>query len=144
MIATNKEEIGIKPMDFYSIAHILMGMIAHIVGTTFALLFVPPYPANLIGIISAIVFSLMWEIFENNILIKTKYKNLFTPERKGRKDSLNNSLTDEVFVVLGTTIEFCLYLTGSVEIVFYANLGIINGLLWLFYYLRKRTIDGSS
>lgn len=93
-IANCKEDVSKKPIDFYSIGHILFGYISFLVSLSICVLLQTINPIEY-ALVSTQCIAVMWEIFENNILIKTKYKF-------GKcKDSLENSLFDIIFVFLG-------------------------------------------
>lgn len=101
-IARREDEIDKAAIDFYSIGHILMGQIFFFI--TYALLKWPLYEklgepnVELWAIIVAVSLGVIWEPFENLIVIKlgTKFKR--------RLDSWLNSIFDILFVTFGAFI----------------------------------------
>lgn len=82
--------------------------------------------SNWFSLLGAIFFGIIWEYFENFILAKTKLKI------NKMKDSLENSLTDIVFTIIG----------GYIGLFFgiYAMIVVIAFMIIIFYELIKRVM----
>ena len=117
LIAQNKREMGVKPIDVYTIGHILMGLITYVVLNILGV-------SNWCSLVGAIFWGIIWEYFENFILARIGLKF------EKRKDSLENSLTDVVFTIIGGYIAFF-----SGIFVWYFLIGFIIMVLynWVYY-----------
>lgn len=100
LVAQNKNEMGTKPIDVYTVSHVLMGIVSYIVFFLFLRPFFLLVDTMYVSLISVLFWAIIWEYVENFILIKTRIKF------GSRQDSLENSLTDVVFTGLGGIIAF--------------------------------------
>lgn len=94
LIGTCKEEVNQKPVDFYSIGHILFGYISYVISLAVIILNNLPNSFEY-ALTSTIIIAIIWELFENNVLVNTRFKF------NRCKDSLNNSLMDVIFCFFG-------------------------------------------
>ena len=138
IVAQNKSEMTQKPIDVYTIPHVLMGIVSYIVFFLFlslffddfntAYIFLSPFFKSIdvkyISIISVLFWAVIWEYVENFILAKTRLKF------GKRQDSLENSLTDVVFTGIGGILGL-----AAGPYVWYAMIGFICMTLynWVFY-----------
>ena len=125
LLAQNKNEMGIKPIDVYSTSHILMGVVSYLLFLCFlSIWYWEGNDLRWITLTSVIVWGVLWEFLENFLLIKLKLKFA------NRKDSLENSLTDIVFTMIGAIIGMV-----SNELIFIFIISFIIGLLynWVYY-----------
>ncbi len=125
IIAQNREEVGQKFLDFFSIGHILLGLITYAISFSVILSWGVLYnDAKFISLASTFYFGLFWELFENFTRMGMRFR---TSEIK---DSLINSLSDILFTSLGAVI--CFFLLRYFWIIFFTLLAV----LFLLYYLR--------
>ena len=87
LFGKKKEDLDKFPLDFYSVGHFILGHIGYIIIYLMGFYSTIPLIHNILmeyvlGI--TIFIGLFWELLENNICIKTRFKK--------QKDSLNNSL----------------------------------------------------
>ena len=99
LFGKKKEDLDKFPLDFYSVGHFILGHIGYIIIYLMGFYSTIPLIHNILmeyvlGI--TIFIGLFWELLENNICIKTRFKK--------QKDSLNNSLCDILCVFIGATI----------------------------------------
>jgi hypothetical protein len=140
-IAKKQDELSKIPIDFYSVGHIVLGQIAHTTSTSICLLITGNlFFSIVVGIVAGLFISLFWEVFENMYLYKTNFKNFFTPEQNRQKDTLENSLFDQLFAFIGVCISAVLFSVGRFDVVFYGNLIILNVWMWAFYGWRKKVV----
>ena len=129
-VARTYTQISQKAIDYFSLIHILFGLISYYL--LYFIMMLIGLPIDFIsgmGLAYVMNISLVWEFFENFILSKTKLK------KNSRKDSLQNSLMDLVFTEIGGIIGF-LRLNIFLNIIIIQNI-ITLGLLWR-YVTKKR------
>jgi len=129
-VARTYTQISQKAIDYFSLIHILFGLISYYL--SYFIMMLIGLPIDFIsgmGLAYVMNISLVWEFFENFILSKTKLK------KNSRKDSLQNSLMDLVFTEIGGIIGF-LRLNIFLNIIIIQNI-ITLGLLWR-YVTKKR------
>ena len=124
LVAQNKSEMTQKPIDVYTIPHMLMGIVSYIVFYLFLASFFKRVDTIYLSLISVLIWAIMWEYVENFILLHTRFKT------NNRRDSLQNSLTDVVFTGLGGILA----LTAGAD-VWFLLIGFICTSLynWVFY-----------
>ena len=124
IVAQNKSEMTQKPIDVYTIPHVLMGIVSYIVFFLFLSLFFDDFNTAYISLITVLFWAVTWEYVENFILAKTRLKF------GKRQDSLENSLTDVVFTGIGGILGL-----AAGPYVWYAMIGFICMTLynWVFY-----------
>jgi len=126
IIGKNREELSLYLFDVYSLSHIIFGHLSLLIIYFFGYLF--PYLefGNLLkqqSLFISLFIGIVWELFENNILIKTKLKN--------EQDSLNNSLFDIICVFIGIII-------GVISIIWLYDITLfmlITTILFMFEFL---------
>jgi len=98
IVAKTIEDIDITPIDFFSVGHIIFGMIAYLVCNVviYALGFHKLFQEY--SFAAALIVSWLWEILENSALLRTRMKF------EKRRDDLFNSLTDQGFALIGIVI----------------------------------------
>jgi len=110
IVGNKTSEVNVSVLDFFTLGHIVMGYITWIISwilvmliialtfpiTVVSLLDQTPYTRCLAIAITCLV-GIIWEYLENFLF--TKYKT--NVKFEGRKDSLQNSLTDIVAVIGG-------------------------------------------
>lgn len=105
LIAQSKEEVGQKPIDFFSLGHIILGFVCFgfsFVFLKYSIFVVPDIISKLISISVVFYVGLIWEFIEN--FSKSGISMKFSKER----DSLMNSLSDIAFTSLGGVLAFFL------------------------------------
>ena len=124
IVAQNKSEMTQKPIDVYTIPHVLMGIVSYIVFFLFLSLFFDDFNTAYISLITVLFWAVTWEYVENFILAKTRLKF------GKRQDSLENSLTDVVFTGIGGILGL-----AAGPYVWLAMIGFICMTLynWVFY-----------
>ena len=96
-VAQSESEITQKPIDIYTIGHFITGIVAYLcLFPFFEMIFPSEYRS--ITLISVLFLAILWEYFENFLLIKTRFKF------NKKMDSLKNSLTDIVATGIGGVI----------------------------------------
>lgn len=90
-----EEDIDIAFFDFYSFGHFLFGFIANLM-IFIIILFITSQKFIFLSTVFTINIGLIWEFFENFYLHKKGFKY------DNRQDSLANSLTDILFVSVGS------------------------------------------
>lgn len=80
--------------DYYSIGHILFGYISFLV-SIFIWSFLGFGAILELSLVSSIMVGVFWELFENTILVDTRFKF------NKKQDCLENSLSDIIFVFIG-------------------------------------------
>ncbi len=101
-VAQDISQVGVSPLDSYSIGHVAMGVMAWLIISLGYSLYqhygLPPL-FELWGVfLLTLAVAVVWEIFENTIFWYTgkKFEN--------RRDSILNSIWDIFFVMLGAVI----------------------------------------
>ena len=105
LIAQSKEEVGQKPIDFFSLGHIILVFICFglsFIFLKYSIFVVSDIVSKLISISVVSYVALIWEFIENFSQSGLSIK--FSKER----DSLINSLSDIVFTSLGGILAFFL------------------------------------
>jgi len=130
VIATNKDDIGITAIDFFSFTHLIMGYLIFIVlnGILFILYSIP------LGIFSLMYTSfiaIIWESLENTIFY---YKGIKFAKRR---DSVINSIMDICFFSSGGLIALFNTQYGGVIFVVYTIIFFISIILLTSFYLAK-------
>jgi len=97
IIGTTRKSVNEAWIDFYSIGHIVLGFVVFFVSYWFSLLVLRIQFREYLTIFT-LVIAVLWELFENICIVKTKYKF------DKRKDSVENSLFDIVFAFFGAII----------------------------------------
>ncbi len=104
LLATSQDHVGISAWDYYSWGHIGMGIASFLIFSLIntipslvdkKLVYLIPYWSILLLVVA---FAVGWEILENTLLLSWGFKF------EGRKDSLQNSFWDILFVTLGGLI----------------------------------------
>lgn len=121
LVAQNKQEISNKPIDVYTVGHILMGVICYVIIFSF---FGMVGVSNWISLVGTILFGVVWEYIENFIISKTILKH------QKRKDSLENSLTDVVFTAIGGFIGFIFGLEVSIIFIVLFTIMVLYNLVY--------------
>lgn len=111
-----------------------MGMVIFIIASFIAMLFDTFRSALLIGLIACFVGGIVWELFENTVLVNTRLKFNRT------KDSWINSITDQIFVVVGSIVEFNLFATENLYMFLALNTIIIVMLFYFYFICKRKTI----
>ena len=134
LIGKRRNEVCIKPFDFYSFGHIIMGTYILLITAVITFLIVDDILiALLIGLIGCFIGGIGWEFFENMVLVNTKYKF------NRVKDSLVNSLTDQILVMIGAIIQYNICLLPFNSFILFTI--IFSGILWsLYFYCKRRTL----
>lgn len=130
VIATNKDDIGITAIDFFSFTHLIMGYLIFIVlnGILFILYSIP------LGIFSFMYTSfiaIIWESLENSIFYYLGIK--FAK----RRDSIINSLMDICFFSFGGLIALFNTQYGGVFFGVFTIIFLISIILLTSFYLAK-------
>ena len=127
LFGKKKEDLDKFPFDFFSVGHFILGHIGYIIIYLMGFYSTIPFIRNILmeyvlGI--TIFIGLFWELLENNICIKTRFKK--------QKDSLNNSLCDILCVFIGAAI-ICIiaYFYGFTSMMFLT----INTIILLVYFM---------
>ena len=110
------------PLDVYSIAHLIAGVITYYIGFFLFLFYIDPLSAIFLSYICALVGGLVWEFIENINLVDMK--------RNKRADSPVNSLMDVLLVFLGAILGAYTYDLWDTNWIF--NI-ILLGALFAFY-----------
>jgi len=134
-IATKKEDVCLKALDFYSFGHIIMGIVLFIISVFISCVFTNDLGIIiLVGVITCFAGGIIWEIFENIVLLKTRIKF------NERRDTWANSMTDQLLVVLGCITQVFIFNTANIFIISVFDTILITILFWLFYKTKKMTL----
>ena len=130
VIATNKDDIGITAIDFFSFTHLIMGYLIFIVlnGILFILYSIP------LGIFSLMYTSfiaIIWELLENSIFYNIGIKFA------RRRDSIINSLMDICFFSSGGLIALFNTQFGGIFFLVYTIIFFMSIILLTSFYLAK-------
>lgn len=135
-IAKTFDEVGKSAIDFHSFNHIIFGYVAYLLVYIIGGIF---FSINIRGyyIAISITLGIIWEVFEN-----IGYPNAFF--RIWGKDSLENSLMDIVFDVIGVMIGFALSIFDDLEIMVIGGFIVVLILVFLMYLGIKLTQNKST
>lgn len=101
-VAQDISQVGVSPLDSYSIGHVAMGVMAWLIISLGYSIYqyygLPPLFELWVVFLLTLLFAVVWELFENVILFKAGLKF------ESRRDSILNSIWDILFVVLGVVI----------------------------------------
>ena len=95
LIAITRECVSLAAFDFFSFAHVLMGIIIFLVYSLFYVFQKNPLYSLNESVIFVLIAGILWEIIENTIVFSLGCKF------EGRKDSILNSITDIILVLGG-------------------------------------------
>lgn len=101
-VAQDISQVGVSPLDSYSIGHVAMGIMAWLIislGYSIYQYYGLPPLFELWGVfLLTLAVAVVWELFENTIFwyAGKKFEN--------RRDSILNSIWDIIFVMLGAVI----------------------------------------
>ena len=84
------------PLDVYSISHLIAGIISYYISFFIFFFFRNALAAVFLSYVVALIGGLVWEFYENILIIDMK--------RNKRQDSPINSLTDVLLVFFGSII----------------------------------------
>lgn len=126
LIATNFREVAKRPIDFFSIGHIIFGYVSFLIiyGVLSYLKF--PLDCRTWSMFASIIGGIFWEIIENVLLIRIM-------SSMWGKDSVENSLSDLVFDLIGIIAGYCFSIFGWETLLSYGFIMLI--LLMLCMYL---------
>ncbi len=130
VIATNKDDIGITPIDFFSFTHLIMGYLIFIVlnGILFVMYSVP---LGIFSLMYTFFISIIWESLENSIFYYLGIKFA------RRRDSIINSIMDIVFFSSGGLIVLFNIQYGGVFFVVFTMIFFSCIILITSFYLAK-------
>ncbi len=147
IICTNEDCISLYALDYWSIMHFFAGIVIY--ALTFLILYrpqnpppcdsnekpreVPSFLLYLICILATLIGAIIWEIFENTVMLRLGWKV--------RPDALINWSIDIVIVVLGGAGTWGLtYLMFNKKnyVLAYCLYGAINLALWLIIFFTLR------
>ena len=131
-VAKRTRDVNVSALDFFTLGHIVMGYITWII--SFIIIWFTPYgDIQCLSMVSTIMVGIVWEYIENFLL-----RNKTSIKFEGRKDSLENSLTDIIAVVGGGSLA---WFFSYFPLVVYAlvSIDLILGLLVLMKRLSKMT-----
>ena len=117
-VAQDISQVGVSPLDSYSIGHVAMGVMAWLIislGYSLYQYYGLPPLFELWGVfLLTLAVAVVWELFENTIFwyAGKKFEN--------RRDSILNSIWDIIFVMLGAVI-FWIFWYLYVEVGGYAG-----------------------
>ena len=132
IFGTKLTEVDLYPLDFFSISHFVSGIIAYYISfwLFYEIFNMNSLSAILLSYVCSLVGGLIWEFFENICIIDMK-------ENK-RQDSPINSLTDTVFVFLGSIAGCCTY-----ELDWIFKILLIGGLFIAFMISKILTVKNT-
>jgi len=110
IIGTTRKDVNEAWIDFYSIGHLVLGFVVFFISYWFSLLVLRIQFREYLTIFT-LIFAVLWELFENICLVKTRFKF------DKRKDSVENSLFDIVFVFFGAIICYIMSLLEAFIII---------------------------
>lgn len=133
----NGDTIGVTWFDYFSFGHIIMGIAAFIITYFIASLTSTIIPYSLLGFVIAFLFGWFWEVLENNFLweIGKKFEN--------KKDSLNNSLSDQMFVMIGAILIWivqAIFIYVGIEIYWLYISALIAVIIFLILFFIVRAV----
>lgn len=137
LIATKRKDLDTCPIDYFSIGHIIFGHIAYLISYFIIILWLKtPHPREY-ALITTILIGVVWELIENVWLANTRLKF------EKRKDSVENSQCDVLFVFLGGLICQIFSLFDSSLFIFLSIVFIAVGFL-LFEQCCTMTINNEE
>lgn len=119
LIGTTEKEISKYAFDYYSILHLISGIISYFIGFWLLNIFFAEILAILICYICLFIGGIIWEIAENSILISMKVFE--------KRDFIINSQADVLLVFLGGVIGCITY-----NWIWIAKIILIGGLFIAF------------
>lgn len=130
VIATNKDEIGITAIDFFSFTHLIMGYLIFIVlnGILFVMYSIP---LGIFSLMYTFFIAIIWESLENSIFYYLGIKFA------RRRDSIINSIMDIVFFSSGGLIVLFNIQYGGVFFIVFTMIFFFCIILITSFYLAK-------
>ncbi|TXT64745.1 MAG: membrane protein of unknown function [Promethearchaeota archaeon] len=131
-LAKTKDDISRAAIDCFSFTHIILGFFGYFVldSISYTILGTSNTPISLILLIS---FSIIWELFENFVLLQ------FGIKFASRKDSVLNSVMDVIFFFGGgmvVMLSFYLDLSQFLLFILIFFPSTILTSFFYFYYLK--------
>jgi hypothetical protein len=131
-LAKTKDDISRAAVDCFSFTHLLLGFYGYFIlnSISYTILGTNNPPFSLILLLG---FSIIWELFENFILIQ------FGIKFASKKDSVLNSVMDVIFFIGGgmvVMLSFCLDLALFCFFILIFFTGTILTSFLYFYYLN--------
>ncbi|MFW9942487.1 MAG: hypothetical protein ACFFFT_15720 [Candidatus Thorarchaeota archaeon] len=130
VIATNKDDIGISAIDFFSFTHMIIGYLIFIVlnGILFVMYSIP---LGIFSLMYTFFIAIIWESLENTVFYYLGIKFA------RRRDSLINSLTDICFFSSGGLIALFNTQYGGFLFLIYTIFLFMSIILLTSFYLAK-------
>ncbi len=145
LVATTVNEVGVSWIDFYSLGHICFGIGAFLV---FSLFYTIPKAKGytpifslLMVFISTLIVLVCWELMENILFVYIDQVMSTTIKFEGRPDSLQNSIADVLFGIIGAIGAWIFaYQTFKKDKKLwpYYIFGLLSLLLWLGFFIVAR------
>lgn len=143
VVADEAEEIGISPIDPFSLAQMSIGILLFLVfSASYALnrfYSTQPLTDLVVVFLLTILVSVGWEVVQ--FIIVRKFG--------GRKETLINSISDVIFLAAGAGLSWLLWLllveiTGSPSSNYYMIILIILGILLFIFFVSKEAVEDSE
>ncbi|MHA1338592.1 MAG: DUF2585 family protein [Promethearchaeota archaeon] len=133
-------EVGRAWIDYFTWGHVAMGILFYTL-TWFIVSLTPAIGRSYIAfIVTMIIGCWIWEVLENNVFLAWGIKF------EDKKDSINNLLGDQMFVVVGAIVMwlFEIIIIGNYETYWFFIVAAIGLVVCLIGFLVGRAINKSK